>query len=58
MKRALDIGNVKFDKEYFAGLPYDPSENNFGIYKGKVVMIDYGSSIEESICPNCKKLVG
>jgi hypothetical protein len=28
---------------YWDGLPYDPNPTNFGYYKGRIVLIDYGS---------------
>lgn len=42
MKTAKCVGKVHHSQEMFNGLPYDAHDRNFGLYKGSVVMIDYG----------------
>ncbi len=39
----VEVCIEEVDYSYYEGLPLDPKPINFGIYKGKIVLIDYGS---------------
>jgi len=43
MERANPVENENIPYEEYEGLPLDPKPTNFGMLRGKLVLLDYGS---------------